>query len=200
MLPHAKRPALDLYEALKARKILLTFFLRWRAVLHPPSCIKEHITIPLHTSTPTLINRKHFGSLQSLGGHMTTHRREMEELRRQHEAYMASHRLPRPAVPTPAARSSMRMLRPRHCRLQEARGIYMTPLAANHAFWAAYRSTDRLPPFINFMEVMEPEAVAARPLLQVPQQEVHQVESSEDTLSDPLVAPSREEEGDEVNS
>lgn len=133
---------------------------------------------------------------------MTMHRREMEELRRQHEAYMASHRQPRPAVPTPAARSSMRMLRPRHCRLQEARGIYMTPLAANHAFWAAYRSTDRLPPFINFMGVMEPEAAAAAapPLLQLPQQEVRQVESSEDTLSDPLVAPSREEEGDEANS
>ncbi|CAL9151347.1 unnamed protein product, partial [Musa hybrid cultivar] len=111
--------------------------------------------------------RKHFGSLQSLGGHMTMHRREMEELRRQHEAYMASHRQPRPAVPTPAA----------------PRGIYMTPLAANHAFWAAYRSTDRLPPFINFMGVMEPEA-AAPPLLQLPQQEVRQVESSEDTLSD----------------
>ncbi|CAL9083328.1 unnamed protein product, partial [Musa textilis] len=126
--------------------------------------------------------RKHFGSLQSLGGHMTTHRREMEELRRQHEAYMASHRQPRPAAPTPAARSSVRMLRPRHCRLQEARGICMTPLAANSAFWAAYRSADRPPPFIDFMGVMEPEA--APPLLPLPEQEVHQVESSEDTLSD----------------
>ncbi|KAG6510666.1 hypothetical protein ZIOFF_028694 [Zingiber officinale] len=99
-----------------------------------------------------------FPSLQSLGGHMTTHRRELVELRRQHEAFVADQRRPKMGPP---------------CR----RGITMVQLTPNHAFWEDYRKGSRpSPPVIDFMGLEHQQVQVSR--------EVHGVDESEKALDD----------------
>jgi len=80
-----------------------------------------------------------FSSLQSLGGHLTSHRGEIAMMRREHEAFMEGRQ---------RARSR-----------GEQDGFPFKLLTPNYAFWEAYRRGHPPPPTIKFMEIPELQVV-----------------------------------------
>ncbi|KAG0469003.1 hypothetical protein HPP92_018331 [Vanilla planifolia] len=91
---------------------------------------------------------KGFRSLQALGGHQTIHRREIKEMRRQHDAYMsASRRSGRPAFePRPSSEGAA---------VGDEDRLRMILLGANAAFWAAHRKLRREPKPHDFFPASE---------------------------------------------
>lgn len=101
-----------------------------------------------------------FPTLQSLGGHMTSHRSELDLMRKHHEFHLACQQLK--IAPPTTSHEVMPPLKqedissPATKSREATSGIPMEPLTPNYAYWEMYRRTGHPPPFYNFMETKHP--------------------------------------------